>query len=880
MQNDFNFLSDEQQELIETRLHKLFVHHTHPEKSRSQFLRILNKSLSRVLFVQSLLDEPKNLELLGHIISKSDYFVNNLVNDPHLFSWLTNTQILNEPFSVEKMRKAGERAANSSDQEKTRIKLLKQFQRKHVVAIGVRDMLGCDSVYETTSYLSELADICLSKVSEIVNDRYFSNSLVPEFCVFGLGKYGGRELNYSSDIDLLAICSNHEKMDWKNQKDIFVQDILNKWIQDFISILTTNDSDGNFYRIDFRLRPEGEMGPLIPTSAGAINYYFSRGRTWERQMLLKIRPIFGSKILSDSFLKAIQSFVFNSLKPIEPSQHLYSSLNKVHDHHERNERNVKTSLGGIRSIEFFCQTLQLSLGNRYREFWNGNTIEVLQLLGRYHIIKPSDEQLLLEIYTFYRRIEHYLQFYLNRQTHELPESLEELQDFSTRFNGKKYQDLLGAIQSNKQKVWETINFYIPMLSNLKTTETHHPLIDVLCGYTDISAEIREMICSLYPSITKKTIQSFQQIISSFPNPSSLVQLWISNVRFLADIILLVKDAPVLVSQLLSVPEIWENTNIRSEFHRHDFSEIHLYQIHQEVLNTIHFLNKKKSFENYTKQNTIIYEDILHHYYDSFIVGNYLLLGFGKLASGEITFGSDADLTLVRLANQPNANEEELIKISQRFSEYTVYGQHFNLDFRLRPEGKNSSFIQSMGTYYSYFEQRAEYWEFLTYSRSRLIIGDSLSYQILLKKISDSFVRRKSELIQQFDIMRANRLRQVLTDGTTVNLKKDPGGLLDIEVFLQHYCLKSGISFSAITGKTIFDLCFLLHDVTGKEEFLTIKSIYLKLRLFETEQKLSDGYRSGIFKIKTPLNSHFYDHYEQLRADLFQLKSLIDVLQKR
>lgn len=877
MQNDLSFLSDEQRIQINDILYNLFVNHPNPEKSRSQFFRILNKSLSRVIFIQSLLDHPSQANLLGQLILKSDFFVDNLVADPHLFSWLMNTNILTDPFSVENMHKAAIRAANGSDQEKTRIKLLKQFQRKYIVAIGARDMLGIDSLYDTTSYISSLADFCLQQVSGILNERYFLNSSIPDFAVFALGKFGGRELNYSSDIDLLAICSGAESIEWKNQKEISVQDVLNKWVQDFISILTTQDSDGYFYRVDFRLRPEGEIGPLIPTSAGAINYYFSRGRLWERQMLLKIRKVLGSDSLSDSFLKAIHSFIFNPLKPIDGTTHLHQSLKSIHENNRLNERNIKTSPGSIRSVEFLCQTLQLEIGNHDSRLWNGNTLEILTLLESKRIILQSDKMQLEDAYIFYRRIEHHLQFYLNQQIHEIPESGDELRSFSKRFDGSSPKQLLDKIESVKQKVQSIVLKYYPISEQKQKTNNQNKVVQLLSDYIELPPTIIEMIEVCFPSPASKMISDLERIISGFPNPASLVKLWASDARFCQDVLMVIYEAPILVSKMLSVPEVWENLLSKSDFNLSDFSDPHLFQVHAELSNTIKYLKKKITFEHFTLQISSIYGQILNYYYGGQSGSNYLLIAFGKLGSKETGFASDADLTIVRLQESPLPFEDELTRRNQLLTVYTQYGQHFDVDFRLRPEGKNSSVVQYIETYYSYFEKRAEYWEFLTYSRSRLICGDPQYFQNLMQKINQCFNNRKEELISQFENMRLVRLRQLKYDALSANLKKDPGGLLDIEVFLQHYCLKYGISFYALNGKTIFDLCYYLNDITGDPRYSELKSLYLKLRLFETEQKLKDAYRSGIFQKKNGLNSKFYGSFDLLKESLTRSKTIIEEL---
>ncbi|MBN8707544.1 MAG: hypothetical protein J0L62_16855, partial [Bacteroidetes bacterium] len=253
-----SFESDDRFRLFISHYDRLFSTHPQQDKSAHQFTRIWKHSISQVLFLRSLLDHPAHFDLLSKLILKSDYFVDNLVRDPHLFSWLQNTQILTGSFSEERMQKDGQRAATGSDLRSTQIQLLKQFHRKYTVAIGARDLLGLDSIRETTFYLSSLADCILLHISEILNREFFRDGIIPGFAIFALGKYGGRELNYSSDIDLIAVCENNDELEWRG-RNLPVTDVLHRWIQAFSDVIGQPDSDGYFYRVDFRLRPDGEF---------------------------------------------------------------------------------------------------------------------------------------------------------------------------------------------------------------------------------------------------------------------------------------------------------------------------------------------------------------------------------------------------------------------------------------------------------------------------------------------------------------------------------------------------------------------------------------------------------------------------------------------
>ncbi|MBN8706670.1 MAG: hypothetical protein J0L62_12410, partial [Bacteroidetes bacterium] len=685
-----------------------------------------------------------------------------------------------------------------------------------------------------------------------------------------------RELNYSSDIDLIAVCENNDEIEWRG-RNLPVTDVLHRWIQAFSDVIGQPDSDGYFYRVDFRLRPDGEFGPLIPTANGALDYYFSRGRTWERQMLLKIRLILGNPALSESFLSGIKSFIFNPLRQVMGIEHLHQSLKAVHENQKFNLRNIKTTPGGIRSIEFFCQTVQLEIGGYHPELWNGNTLEVLDLLKSQSLIIEKDADILSEAYCFYRQIEHHLQFHQNLQTHEIPKAGVEFDQFAARFSDREPAELEKLILFFRNEVLKVVAYYFP--EPVKSEENIHPIINCLQAWGDLPKEIRVMIQQKPFKRLDSVVSSLDRIFKSFPSPSSLLALWTSDFSFMKHILRLLDDAPSVVSKLISMPDIWEGLILNRPANRYEDDDLHRYQTYAEIWSALAFTSGRFSLDDYFKSITEMYDHILVKRFSENpqLSCKILLIALGKLGSQELASGSDADLVVFSVDSPDPKVSADFKKINQIFSHYTQYGIHFQVDYRLRPEGKNAPVLPDLRSNVAYYENRADYWEFQTFTRARRLLGSETEFKNFQNELDRIYSVRKETFAPRFLHLRQARMNQSKSDPLSVSLKKDPGGILDIESLIQHLSLRSGFLFSDLGGKPMTDLFLQLNEKLKDERLERLSLLYREFRRFEVEQKLSDCYKSGLFSPKTPILSSVIRDFTTLRNFITESKQLIEQL---
>ncbi|MGD0206941.1 MAG: bifunctional [glutamate--ammonia ligase]-adenylyl-L-tyrosine phosphorylase/[glutamate--ammonia-ligase] adenylyltransferase [Verrucomicrobiota bacterium] len=319
---------------------------------------------------------------------------------------------------------------------------LRRFKQREMLRIAARDLARLSNVVEITREISDLADVCLDAVWRICRQQFTGRFGQPfhqdaegnwqrtEFCVLGMGKLGGQELNYSSDVDVLFLHSDEGEVfkatpaKKKAQRATMSnRQFFNKLAEAFIAEVSRVTPDGMLFRIDLRLRPEGDAGPLCRSLESYENYYTEWGQTWERMMLIKARGVAGDESLAAEFLEMIQPFRF----PPSLSADVLREVAAVKDRIEKEvvgeeelERNVKLGRGGIREIEFIAQSLQILHAGKLPFLQTAQTLPCLAKLAQYKLLAEEEAQQLDAAYQFLRDVEHRLQMEENQQTHTIP----------------------------------------------------------------------------------------------------------------------------------------------------------------------------------------------------------------------------------------------------------------------------------------------------------------------------------------------------------------------------------------------------------------------------------------------------------------------------
>ncbi|HWT82941.1 MAG TPA: glutamate-ammonia-ligase adenylyltransferase, partial [Candidatus Methylomirabilis sp.] len=261
------------------------------------------------------------------------------------------------------------------------------------------------------------------------------------FVVLGLGKLGGRELNFSSDIDLVFVYEGEGETTGISGSGgvklgrISNQEYFRKLGEMLVKGVGEATPEGHLYRVDLRLRPEGRSGGIASSLRTCEVYYEAWGQTWERQMLIKARPIAGDPLLGEKFLRLVVPFVYRQyldFGALEEIRAMKERINLSVAQDKRAARNVKLGYGGIREVEFLVQGLQLLHGGKNPWVREANTLRALHRLVGQHLLADADYETLVRAYTFLRKLEHRLQILHDRQTHTLPESARDLATLARR----------------------------------------------------------------------------------------------------------------------------------------------------------------------------------------------------------------------------------------------------------------------------------------------------------------------------------------------------------------------------------------------------------------------------------------------------------------
>src|SRR5450631_2409571 len=345
-------------------------------------------------------------DALVHLLAVSPVSVEKIRREPELLEWLARPEITVADRGPRRMRAELSVLRGGDESFDARFVALRRLHRRELLRLALREVAGVVSPADTTRELSALADVCLQEVLggwQVDCARRWNGAPETGFAVLGLGKLGGRDLNFSSDVDLMFLYgedgpfrgnfSNHEYFTRLGEK--------------FIGTFTANEPAGPLFRVDFRLRPEGKDGPLVTSLNNAENYYAGHGETWERLALIKARGVAGDMEVAYEFCQRLQPFVFP--RSVAPDM-----LLEIGDLKARIEQeihcadiaapggNVKLGPGGIREIEFIAGALQLLHGAKHAFLQESNTPSVLAALARLEFLPATEFKALAEAYAFLR----------------------------------------------------------------------------------------------------------------------------------------------------------------------------------------------------------------------------------------------------------------------------------------------------------------------------------------------------------------------------------------------------------------------------------------------------------------------------------------------
>jgi glutamate-ammonia-ligase adenylyltransferase len=411
-----------------------------PDTALNQFERVAASAISRPSFYATLDDRPEVCHELTRLLSVSPFLADILVRNPTFFHYLFETPgLLTEEVPPERLLADLRRGIGVFRTQETRLNALRRLVRRELLRLGASDLTGETDILTVARGLSDLADAVLQILIDLLRPPLVSRHGVPRdgagrevgFAVIALGKLGGRELNFSSDVDLMFVYGADGETDPASADagPVSNQEFFNRLAGEIARHAAEVTDEGFLYRVDLRLRPDGEAGALARSVASYERYYESRGEVWERQMLIKARACAGDRETGEAFLGMIEPFVYPAYVDFSPAEEVRRIKEKIEaklGRRGQRETHLKLRPGGIRDVEFIVQALQLLMGRQQSDVRAGATAKAIAALRRAGGLSEAEAADLEAAYRFFRRLEHRLQMRQNRSAYVLPEAVEDL----------------------------------------------------------------------------------------------------------------------------------------------------------------------------------------------------------------------------------------------------------------------------------------------------------------------------------------------------------------------------------------------------------------------------------------------------------------------
>jgi len=433
------------------------------------------------------LPDPRWQDALQH----SRYLSNLLAANPTLIPDLA--AVWTAPLSEALLRAAMEPPAGDDETLKTQLRRLRQRAMAH---IALRDLSGLAPLTEVVESMTLLADFTTNlaldhhhrQLATTFGEPLDRSGQAQRLLIIGMGKLGGRELNVSSDVDYIFVYP--EEGDTAGPRQIENYDFFTRLGKRVIAALGELTADGQVFRVDMRLRPNGDSGPLVCSLDALENYFITQGREWERYAWIKGRTMNAGDNLQPGWVTAMQKIA----RPFVFRKYLdFGAINAMRDLHAQIRRevarkdmvdHVKLGPGGIREIEFIAQVFQLIRGGRDPALQIRPTLSVLKLLVERRLIPPETESELREAYIFLRRLEHRLQYIEDKQTHMLPESAADQASTARSMGFADWPGMLAELDAHRGKV---SRHFEQIFSDPEAGE--HPLTGLWMGQIDTDTAI-------------------------------------------------------------------------------------------------------------------------------------------------------------------------------------------------------------------------------------------------------------------------------------------------------------------------------------------------------------------------------------------------------
>ncbi|NBS06916.1 MAG: hypothetical protein EBS69_05850 [Verrucomicrobia bacterium] len=710
---------------------------------------------------------------------------------------------------------------SEADSPTRRLEALREWQREELVRLAWRNFAQPIPAGEAARAWTTLGEFTVQTELALAKEKApdLDQGETEGFAILALGKLGAGDLNFYSDLDLIFVYGEDEK-----------ESAATRLARTVVGDLDAPGGE-RIYRIDLRLRPEGDRGPLVFTPDALAEYYEAYGEVWERCAWIRGRGVAGDEENAYELLQALQPFIFpRGLSPSALGE-LFQQKSRAEDElvaDEDREREIKRGRGGLREVEFPVLGLQLLHGASQPTLQTHDLRKAIRNLEILGIIKQGEAEILRGGYDFWRRLEDFLQMRQLRQTHLLPENPEDMDLLAQALGqgtGKELEKMVEGWRGRVRHVYDSI------LGDLKPKTVAG--VDWPGGVDWADAKAARLAWeSLEPGeevhASGRTKENFQRwlpllekemrrcvrpdpaltglanFVQAYGARSLLYESLCASPKALELLVRFFESSESLGRALVARPELFEavtqselDTPRTVEFHRQALvlppqeeeamDAARLYVRGEELRIAIRSLLGLGEIEDFQKELTALAEVCLDWAWNFAGRPSWAWIGLGKLGGSALSFGSDLDLLVV---GEGEASVQKAVKF---LTAETASGRLFQVDFRLRPYAEGVLGVP-LDRYVEYYGNEAQGWEVQALTRARFLGGSEKVGQQFWPAVEKSWLRwgKEKGFFKEIVAMRERIATERVAQGAEErSYKTARGGLLDVEFAAQAWQMREG-----------------------------------------------------------------------------------------
>lgn len=744
---------------------------------------------------------------------------------------------------------------------------LRQFRTSAVLAIMARDLAGTADFNETLEAITALADMTIDAAYQAAMTTALAQHGIPrdasgapqDMMIVGMGKLGGRELNVSSDVDLIYVFSEDGDTDASapGSRAIDTSTFFTKVGRRIAALLGELTADGIVFRVDLRLRPNGDSGPMACSLGMLEEYFIVQGREWERYAWIKGRVVNRHRVQSEAAFAASVQSLHDVVRPFVFRRYLdFNVLAALRDLHsqirqeagrrqmgreshmagERDPVDIKLGNGGIREVEFIAQLFQLMRGGKEEKLRARGTREVLDYLAQTGRLPTDEVAALQQAYRFWRNLEHRLQYVDDAQTHVLPGKLDAISHIGRAMGIDDPAEFIAAIertqalvQASFERLFAGVNAEAPPGAEPASRESRRDRLLVkartIAAVTANPEQTLSRLTSLLETIGRRA--SYLALFDEFPHAFERVAHLVSASAWAADYL---RKHPIVLDELLDARVLDtppDEQAFRGELSARVGEAVHngmpdlerqmdaLREVHHAHLFRllVQDLDGRWPVEKLSDHLSAMADSVLQVTLDTVWPTmskahrsdpRFAVIAYGRLGGKELGYASDLDLIFLYDDDHENAAEiyaRYAQRINVWLSTATPAGTLFEIDLRLRPNGNAGLLVTELNGFIDYQTQHAWVWEHQALTRARFCAGDA-ALGAAFERERERILRLSrpvGPLLEEVLAMRKKMHEGHPNPTALFDIKHDDGGMVDIEFIVQTLVLRYSHDHGALTG---------------------------------------------------------------------------------